>query len=72
MHIHEKIERLEKAIVDHYTNKMGERRLGWTKLKDMQQMVDYTVNDENEWSVEYMKRLMNMADELKISVKERA
>jgi hypothetical protein len=37
----------------------------------MQQMVDYTVDSEEEWPVEYMKKLMNKADELKIPVKGR-
>jgi len=66
MLLEDRIDCLEKAIVNHYKDVLNERRLGWTKLKDIKVMLDYTVEDQDKWPTEYFKKLSQMADELKI------
>lgn len=65
MLLEDRIDCLEKAIVNYYKD-VGERRLGWTKLKNIKVTLDYTVEDQEQWPTEYFKELSRMADELKI------
>lgn len=64
MHIEDKIDGLEKAIVEHYIN-IGEKRKGWTVLANIKSHVDYTHGDE-DWNICYFKNLSDKVDELKI------
>jgi uncharacterized protein with ParB-like and HNH nuclease domain len=64
MHLVDRIQKLEKSIVDHY-KEIGERRLGWTKLKNVKSNIDYTIVDGQDWNVEYFKELSAMHEELK-------
>lgn len=66
MHLHERIDCLERAIVTHYTDMRGERRLGWTKLKNIKVELDYVVDNPDNWDTEYHKRLLSMVDDLRI------
>lgn len=64
MHIVDRIDGLEKAIVEYYIG-IGERRKGWTVLQNIKSDVDYTHGDD-DWNVVYMKKLSNKIEELKI------
>jgi len=64
MLIEDKIDGLEKAIVEHYVS-LGEKRKGWTVLQNIKSHVDYTHGDE-DWNVYYFKKLSEKVDELKI------
>lgn len=66
MLLEDRIKYIEIAIVNYYTLELNERRLGWTKLKDIQVNLDYTISKDQEWDSEYFKRLSKLADELKI------
>jgi len=64
MQLDDRINKLEKAIVDYHVN-IGERRKGWTVLQNIKSHVDYTHGDE-DWNVYYFKKLSEKVDELKI------
>jgi len=64
MQITEKIDGLEKAIVEHFI-RLEEKRKGWTVLQNLKSKVDYTHGDE-DWNVFYFKLLSEKVDELKI------
>lgn len=65
MHILDRIDVLEKAIVEYYVN-IGEKRKGWTILQNEKTHVDYTCESDEDWNVCYFKRLSLKVDELKI------
>lgn len=64
MQIEDRIDSLEKAIVEYYVN-IDEKRKGWTVLQNIKSHVDYTHGDE-DWNVYYFKKLSEKVDELKI------
>lgn len=66
MLLEDRIKYIEMAIVNHYTLELDEKRLGWTKLKDIQVNLDYIISDDQDWDAEYFKKLSSLADELKI------
>lgn len=65
MLLEDRIEKLEKAVVEYYIN-IGEKRKGWTVLANIKSYVDYTIDNDDDWNVLYFKNLSDKVDELKI------
>jgi hypothetical protein len=67
MHIHERIKKVEKAIIEYYT-KQDNIQFGRTVLQNIKTKVDYILDrpSYDEWNVEYFKQLCDKSDELKI------
>lgn len=66
MHLSERIDCLEMAIVNHYKDVLKEKRLGWTKLKDIKVKLDYIIQEDQDWNAEYFKALSSLANDLNI------
>ena len=64
----DKIEILEKKILEYYKNIKNDLPKGRLLLRNYKSKVDYATNNVNDWNIEYLKCLLDRAQELNIKI----